>query len=130
VWTWGTSACVFWPAVDEDRYTGPYTAVTSTPLLVASTTFDPATPYSGALAVRALAPDSRLVTVEGWGHTIFGLSVCGDAVVTEYLVNQALPATDVTCQQDVDPFARRSRTGELTARERLIGVLTGNPLPL
>jgi pimeloyl-ACP methyl ester carboxylesterase len=130
LWTWTTSPCAFWPAADEDRFTGPYTGASSTPLLVASTTFDPATPYQGALAVRALAPGSRLITVDGWGHTMFGLSACGDAVVAAYLLDQTLPSVDVTCPQDIDPFAPRPRDATPSARDRLVAIVAGDPLPL
>lgn len=116
-WAWVDSSCRTWPAMDADRYTGPYTAETSTPLLVASTTFDPATPYAGARAVRRLAPGSRLVTVDGWGHTMFGLSRCGDRVVTNYIVNQVLPSDDVRCTQESNPFPRRTRSDGPTARD-------------
>jgi pimeloyl-ACP methyl ester carboxylesterase len=128
VWGWGTSVCASWPAQDEDRYTGPYTAATSTPILVASTTFDPATPYSGALAVRDLAPGSVLVTVEGWGHTMFGLSRCGDRIVTDYLVSQTVPAGDQTCAQSINPFPAvgRGQTDRAAdARDRLVKALLG-----
>lgn len=127
LWSWGTSVCAFWPVSnDEDRYTGPYTAETSTPLLITSTRFDPATPYAGAQVLRALAPDSVLVTVEGWGHTIFGLSTCGDALVTDYLVNQTLPAGDQVCPQTVDPFPLPERSSPgADARARLIAALNG-----
>lgn len=122
VWTWGTSLCVFWPTMDEDRYTGPYDTATSTPLLVASTTHDPSTPYTGALAVKRISPDAVLVTVEGWGHTMYGLSRCGDQIVNNYIVSGEIPGRDRTCPQNVNPFPRQ-RVGGVSARDRLVAEL-------
>lgn len=98
------AGCWNWPGRDGDAYRGPFTARTSNTVLVVNTTFDPATPYSGALALRSLLPSSRLVTVEGWGHTTTGLSQCSREIVDRYLVTRRAPRSDVTCAQDVDPF--------------------------
>jgi pimeloyl-ACP methyl ester carboxylesterase len=128
LWTFRSSPCASWPVVDEDRYTGPYTAQTANPILIASTTFDPATPYAGAKALRRLAPGSRLVTVEGWGHTMFGSSRCGDRIVNAYLLRGEVPERDLTCQQDADPFAGR-RNDAPTGRDRLVDILRASTLP-
>jgi pimeloyl-ACP methyl ester carboxylesterase len=128
LWTFRSSPCASWPATDEDRYTGPYTRATSAPILIASSTFDPATPYAGAEALRRLAPGSRLVTVEGWGHTMYGTSRCGDRIVDAYLLDVAVPADDRTCAQDADPFSRR-RSGVPTGRDRLVDILRSATLP-
>lgn len=93
-----------WSGEDVDRYLGPWDAVTANPVLIASPRFDPATDYSGALALHAELPSSRLLTVEGWGHSSIGLSACADAVTTEYLLTRRVPEEDVVCPQDVDPF--------------------------
>jgi pimeloyl-ACP methyl ester carboxylesterase len=128
LWTLRSSPCASWPVVDEDRYTGPYTAQTANPILITSTTFDPATPYAGATALRRLAPGSRLVTVEGWGHTMYGTSRCGDRIVDAYLLRVEVPERDQTCQQDANPFSgRRSETS--TGRDRLEDILRASTLP-
>lgn len=128
LWTYRSSPCASWPMIDEDRYLGPYTRSTSAPILIASTTFDPATPYAGAQALRRLAPGSRLVTVEGWGHTMYGSSRCGDRIVNAYLLRVEVPSRDRTCRQDADPFrSRRSETP--TGRDRLVDVLRASSLP-
>ena len=103
-WTWLDALCSSWRGEDVDRYEGPFTAQTANPVLVASTRFDPATPYSGAQVLRELLPNSRLLTVEGWGHVTLFLSQCADEVTNTYLLTRELPAEDVTCQQDLGPF--------------------------
>ena len=52
----------------------------------------------------ALLPSSRLLTVEGWGHTSLFLSACADAIVSTYLLTSTAPA-GTTCTQDFTPFA-------------------------
>lgn len=105
LWTWNSSICANWPGSKKSRYIGPFNKKTKNPVLVASTEFDPATPYSGAKAVARLLPNSRLVTVAGWGHTTPGLSVCADNITAAYLLTGALPKTDTLCQQDYLPFS-------------------------
>jgi hypothetical protein len=83
---------------------GPWDAVTANPVLVVGARFDPATDFSGALALHAELPSSRLLTLEGWGHGTTGLSACADAVTTRYLLTRQVPDEDVVCAQDVDPF--------------------------
>jgi pimeloyl-ACP methyl ester carboxylesterase len=104
LWTWSSSICAHWPGSQKSRFTGPFNKKTKNPVLIASTLFDPATPYSGAKTVARLLPNSRLVTVEGWGHTTPGLSYCADIITIEYLLSGALPATDTLCKQDIMPF--------------------------
>ena len=65
----------------DDRFVGPFDASTANKVLVVGTRYDPATRYEGAEAVRALLPNSSLLTVEGWGHTSLFLSRCADRVV-------------------------------------------------
>ena len=104
MWTWASSQCAEWEGRDAARYTGPFTARTSSPVLVVGTRFDPATRYQGAQKVDDLLPRSRLLTVQGWGHTSLGLSRCADNTIARYLVAGALPKVGAVCRQDVGPF--------------------------
>ncbi|MFF3064247.1 alpha/beta hydrolase [Oerskovia sp. NPDC057915] len=100
---WVGVQCEFLPATDRDAFTGPWDQTTDAPVLVVGTRFDPATPYAFTQPYADRWPDARVLTVEGWGHTIIGKSVCADAAVARYLVD--LEATDAaTCAQDVAPF--------------------------
>ena len=92
LWTWASSICAAWPNSDADRYMGPFTNATANPVLVIGNLFDPATRYQGAVIASNLLPNSRLLTVHGWGHTSLFLSSCADAVQTRYLVDLTLPA--------------------------------------
>ncbi len=103
LWTWVSSICAEWPTADADRYTGPFDKLTANPVLVIGTRYDPATRYEGAVTVDGLLPNSRLLTVEGWGHTSLFLSQCADAIASTYLLTSNAPATS-TCTQDFTPF--------------------------
>jgi len=100
---WVGVQCEFVPVADRDAFTGPWDQTTQAPVLVVGTRFDPATPYAFTQPYADRWPDARVLTVEGWGHTIVGKSACADAAVARYLVD--LDATDgATCAQDVVPF--------------------------
>jgi pimeloyl-ACP methyl ester carboxylesterase len=104
IWTWVSSICAAWPSADADRYQGPFTRITANPVLVIGNLFDPATRYQGAVTAASLLPNSRLLTVHGWGHTSLFLSHCADAAATRYLVDLTLPAPGTVCDQDHVPF--------------------------
>jgi pimeloyl-ACP methyl ester carboxylesterase len=107
-WTWISSICQPWPGHSGDRYAGPFTARTSTPVLVIGNRYDPATRYQGAVIASELLPGSRLLTLDGWGHTSLFESACVDRYRDRYLLTQALPPPDTVCQPDHVPFARAS----------------------
>jgi pimeloyl-ACP methyl ester carboxylesterase len=104
LWTWASSICAAWPTSDADRYVGPWNHNTANPVLIIGNQFDPATRYEGAVIAAGLLPNSRLLTVHGWGHTSLFLSACADAVQTRYLVDLTLPSVGTVCEQDHVPF--------------------------
>lgn len=68
------------------------------PVLVISTTGDPATPYVSGVNVAKQIPGAVLITNEGEGHTIFGQGkACVDDAVTDYLIDEEVPSDDVVC---------------------------------
>ena len=74
-------------------------------MLVVGNLFDPATPYHGAVTVDRLLPRSRLLTLDGWGHTSLFASACVDAYVNTYLLTSRVPPKGTVCEPDVVPFA-------------------------
>jgi pimeloyl-ACP methyl ester carboxylesterase len=104
VWATIDLPCLNWPAAGEDRYLGPFDKRTANPVLFVSSTYDPATPYPMAVASHRRLPGSALLTVHGWGHAGSWLSACGDAVVEQYLLTRRVPARELECSQDADPF--------------------------
>jgi pimeloyl-ACP methyl ester carboxylesterase len=104
-WTWTSSICEPWPGWDADHFDGPWNHATANPVLVVGTLFDPATRYQGAVTVDRLLPNSRLLTLAGWGHTSLFSSACIDAHVSTYLLTSRVPPKGTVCQPDVVPFA-------------------------
>ncbi len=100
---------------DTDAFRGPWDQTTTAPVLVIGTRHDPATPYASTAPFTQRFPGGRMLTVEGFGHTIIGKSSCADTAVASYLVDDALPAAGATCDQDVEPFAPASPTRQRLA---------------
>lgn len=105
IWTWISSPCAVWPGPAAGRYTGPWSNTTANPVLVVGNYYDPATRYEGAQTVAALLPNSRLLSLNGWGHVSLFLSACADEAVSRYLLDLTLPPPGAVCNQDVVPFA-------------------------
>lgn len=88
--------CAVWPT-DADPL-GPITAQGTPPILVVSTTGDPATPYENGVTVADRLAGGVLLTHEGDGHTIvFQGDDCIDRVAIAYLLEQTVPADGTRC---------------------------------
>ena len=107
LWTYTSLPCAFWPATDADRYTGPWNAETSAPILLISRLYDPATPHSSAVAAAETLANARLLTIDGWGHGYFvaGRSTCADDYAAAYFIDLTLPPVGAVCPEDVAPFS-------------------------
>ena len=103
LWWWHEAACARWPAA-RDRYAGPWTAVTSAPVLIVSNLFDGVTSYGGGVALNTMLPNSRLLTYAGWGHTALSRSQCVLAFVSQYLLDGSLPPLGTICPANPNPF--------------------------
>jgi pimeloyl-ACP methyl ester carboxylesterase len=88
--------CVDWPVPPE-----PLTAVAAKgapPILVVSTTGDPATPYEGGVKVAETLESGVLLTNEGDGHgAVIGGSSCITTKFQRYLVDLVVPADGSRC---------------------------------
>jgi len=90
------NACAFWPVPPT---TTPHLPRVSglPPVLVVSTTGDPATPYRAGV-VLADALGGVLLTVEGTQHGVVAQGYpCVDELVADYLVELRLPPRGVRC---------------------------------
>ncbi len=104
LWWWQLgAACAGWP-VNDDRYTGPWTARTANPVLVVGNYFDGITDYAGAQASAQLLKNSRLLSYAGWGHGAYGRSACVTGHVNRYLIDGALPDAGTVCPANPNPF--------------------------
>lgn len=103
---WTTEPCATWPqAASQDRYDGPWNVPTASTILVIGNTGDPLTPYQSSVAMSRDLSRARLLTVNGYGHTMYqNPSTCALGYMTSYLVTGALPPAGTTCPQDAVPF--------------------------
>ena len=91
--------CAFWQSQPVEP------PVTITPLgptnvLMLQNRRDPATPYAGALGLRAAFGDRvRLVSVDQGGHTVYATTpnLCANDIATAFLADGTLPDGDVSC---------------------------------
>ncbi|MGW1832467.1 alpha/beta hydrolase [Streptomyces tubercidicus] len=105
-WTWAGEPCATWPALAANPYRGPWNKPTAHPILVIGTTYDPATPFSGAQAMAEELAHARLLTHHGYGHTaLTNPSTCVNAYESRYFITGTLPPPGTACQQDTPPFA-------------------------
>ncbi len=89
--------CAFWPVPNTSQ---PYvpSAPGLPPVLVISTTHDPATPYQQGVNL-AKDLNARLLTFDGTQHTAFlSGSDCVDKWGIDYLVKLTLPPAGTTCK--------------------------------
>ncbi len=101
-WLWATELCSTWPVTAPARYTGPWDRPTANPVLVITTTHDPATSYEAAVALSRELARGRLLTVDGYGHGT--KSACMDRHVVRYLINGILPRRGARCRGE-QPFS-------------------------
>jgi pimeloyl-ACP methyl ester carboxylesterase len=120
LWTWGSAMCAgnAFSGNDEDSYRGAFKKKTIKPVLFVGNYYDPATNYAGAVKGAKLAPNSRLLRSDSWGHTAYGTSDCVTDGVDNYLLKLALPSKKV-CVGDDQPFTDESGGPEDNAGLRL-----------
>jgi hypothetical protein len=105
-WAWNTEACADWPAAAaQDRYAGPWNQPTASTILVLGNTGDPVLPYRDSVAMSRDLARTRLLTVDGYGHTeAANPSTCATDYEISYLLTGALPPAGTICQQNATPF--------------------------
>lgn len=94
---WSDLVCGNWPT---EAKSSPHkvTAEGANPILIVSTTHDPATPYPWARKLSEDLANAKLVTWDQDGHTAYSNgSKCVDDVVDAYLINGKVPGKDVAC---------------------------------
>ena len=111
---YGDLPCAYWPNATSDLTRPEYLVAEGVPTLVLGATADPATPISHGINVYQHLADGYLITKQGGPHVIFGWgNECPDALVTDFLVNDVVPAQrETVCEgfvaDDYVPIAPRS----------------------
>ncbi|MFB9930017.1 alpha/beta hydrolase [Amycolatopsis halotolerans] len=99
------AACPVWPAAKtSDPYRGPWRANTATPVLVVSNLYDPATRYRFGQRMAEELGNSRLLSVDSFGHCILGRARGVDDATAAYLIDLKVPADGQVFQPDRQPF--------------------------
>ena len=122
-YTWFLTPCASWafpqkvpPAITGGRLP---------PILMFNSIGDPSMPYEGALRMHDTLPSSRLVSIKdvttnGFGWPDFGDSPAATKIGIDYLVNDIVPAEDVTVEgtPEPNPTAARAMTMRPLAHDR------------
>jgi pimeloyl-ACP methyl ester carboxylesterase len=90
------NTCAFWPVPPTSQ---PHEVSVKglPPVLVVSTTHDPATPYEAGVEL-AKELGGRLLTFDGTQHTVvFQGNACVDDAAKKYLIDLTLPPPDARC---------------------------------
>lgn len=110
-------ACAYWP-FKADPVQVPK-AHGAPPIVVISTTNDPATPYENGVALAKQLESGRLLIHRGEGHAVYvlGGDSCIDNAVNDYLLNLKVPAEGASCGNGPPPpdSATTTPTGNATA---------------
>lgn len=96
VWgSWHLFGCAFWQPPRHPLQ--PPVAATKHPILVVGTRHDPATPYTGAVAMAKSLGTAELLTWEGQGHGAVGRNDCITRHVADYLASLTVPPHNTRC---------------------------------
>ncbi|MEU0535151.1 alpha/beta hydrolase [Amycolatopsis tolypomycina] len=99
-----TAGCPVWPAKKPDAYRGPWRAKTDVPVVVVGNYYDPATQYKFSQRMAAELGNTRLLSVDAFGHCILGDALGVDQAVADYLIDLKVPANGQVFQPNVQPF--------------------------
>lgn len=97
---WSLSPCESWPAA-PDRRPAPVTPAGGGPVLILSTTGDPATPVDWARSLHRQISGSSLVIAPGPGHLASSQNSCADETLRAFLLRGTAPPEPLfTCPAD------------------------------
>jgi pimeloyl-ACP methyl ester carboxylesterase len=102
---WRDGRCAAWP-VAAAPYSGPWNTPTPAPVLVIGHRFDPVLPFQSSLAMARELEDGRLLSVNGFGHTVLrNSSACASRHETALFLSGLLPPPGTVCPSDTVPFS-------------------------
>lgn len=126
-WAHTRLGCVGWKAKAKWRFTGPFAANTSHPMLFIGTTLDPVTPLDNARRMAANFPGSAMLQQDSEGHTSWSSpSLCTAKVARKYFQTGVLPEPGTVCKAENEPFQRQlvSTAGMSGSDAALVEALT------
>lgn len=94
-------SCAFWPASPKETVKREPLVLEGVPTFVLNATLDPATPFEEGQFVYQHLADGYHIYVEGGVHSIYGWGYdCPDNLITDFMVDGALPAQRETVCKD------------------------------
>jgi hypothetical protein len=116
-----------WKIDAKWRYTGPFSANTSSPILIAQPTWDTVCPKSHALKVLERFPGAGMIEQRSHGHcTLSAPSTCTAKHIRGYFLNGTLPQKGTVCEPDELPFVGEVNGNGLLGEDReLLDALKG-----
>ena len=94
----GDAVCANWPFAYRGSDVKAVTGAGADPVLIVSTTGDPATPYEWGVALAEQLESAQLVTFTGEGHTAYTQGdECVVSTVDAYFTKGTVPSEDPNC---------------------------------
>ncbi|KAL9078396.1 MAG: hypothetical protein Q9157_002691 [Trypethelium eluteriae] len=116
IWSEVRLTCSAWAIRPLYRFTGPYEANTSSPILWIGNTADPVTPLRSAMKMSKGFPGSVVLTQDSPGHSsLAAFSKCTTTFIRQYFQTGSIPPPGTVCQPDELPFSDLSAIGETDA---------------
>jgi len=105
MWAMFRMYCIHYSARPAYRFTAPFEANTSHPILLMGTTADPVTPLKNAFKMSKGYPGSVVLTQNSTGHTSNSVySSCTVGHIRTYFHTGELPEKGTVCEADELPF--------------------------
>jgi len=126
MWSMFRMYCIHYSVRPVYRFTAPFEANTSHPILLMGTTADPVTPLRNAFKMSKGYPGSVVLTQNSTGHTSDSVySSCTVGHIRTYFHTGKLPKEGTVCEADELPFGEPSSEIDATVSqdfERIKGI--------
>jgi hypothetical protein len=93
--TTGSYFCTFFPASDDPRI--EITGAGAGPIVVCGATGDASSPVEDSRAMAASLEEGHLIAIDAVSSGCWGVSERADQLITDYLVDLDIPATETDC---------------------------------
>jgi pimeloyl-ACP methyl ester carboxylesterase len=118
MWSMHRMYCIHYSARPAYRFTAPFEANTSHPILLIGTTADPVTPLKNAFKMSKGYPGSVVLTQNSTGHTSDSVySSCTVGHIRTYFHTGELPKEGTVCEADELPFGESSSEKDTAVRQ-------------
>ncbi|KAL1591093.1 hypothetical protein WHR41_00473 [Cladosporium halotolerans] len=113
MWSMFRMYCIHYSVRPAYRFTAPFKAKTSHPILMIGNTADPVTPLHNAFKMSKGYPGSVVLTQNSPGHTSNSVySSCTVSHIRRYFHSGYLPEEGTVCETDELPFGNENATAE------------------